>query len=88
MKATVSEHVIYRLLGDEAVILDLSRGMYFGLDPVAARMWQLLAEHGSTEATVGQLLVEYDVDEPQLRDDVEAFARQLQREGFLVIASE
>ena len=31
-------------LGDETVILDLASGTYYGLDPVGARIWQLMAE--------------------------------------------
>jgi hypothetical protein len=33
-----------RTVGDETVILDLANGTYYGLDPVGARMWQLMSE--------------------------------------------
>lgn len=40
----VPPHVLARTVGDETVILDLASGSYFGLDPVGARVWQLLAD--------------------------------------------
>ena len=39
--------VMTRTIGDETVILDLAGGTYFGLDPVGARIWQLI-EEGNT----------------------------------------
>ena len=36
-KISISPQVVARELGGETVILDLSSGTYFGLDPVGAR---------------------------------------------------
>jgi hypothetical protein len=64
-------------LGDEAVILNVSSGVYFGLDTVGTRMWQLISEHGSTEKVVAALLDEYEVEESQLRHDLDKLIDQL-----------
>ena len=41
--AVVENQVSVELAG-EAVILNLGSGMYYGLDPVGARIWELLQE--------------------------------------------
>jgi hypothetical protein len=44
----------------EVVILSMRDGAYYGLDPVASRVWQLLQTPHSVRAICEQLLVEYD----------------------------
>jgi hypothetical protein len=84
-KLTVPSQVMSRQVGDETVILDLSRGMYFSLDPVGARIWQLLTEGQHQEFIVSTLLVEYDVTEQQLRQDVSNLVQELIARGLLQI---
>jgi len=43
-KVTIPAQVMARTVGDETVILDLASGTYYGLDPVGARIWQLMSE--------------------------------------------
>jgi hypothetical protein len=43
-KVSIPTQVMARTVGDETVILDLANGTYYGLDPVGARMWQLMSE--------------------------------------------
>lgn len=83
MKIRIADDVVYRDLAGEAVILDLATGTYFGLDPVGTRVWQLLAEHGVAEDVVRALLPEYDVDEEQLRGDIDGLIRQLVDAGLV-----
>jgi hypothetical protein len=75
--------IAFRDIADEAVVLNLSTGIYFGLDSVGARIWHLLAEHGSSEPVVNALLAEYDAEEGRLRRDVEALIQQLLDKGLV-----
>ncbi|MEK6533340.1 MAG: PqqD family protein [Nitrospirota bacterium] len=75
--------IAFRDIADEAVVLNLSTGIYFGLDSVGTRIWHLLAEHGSNEPVVNALLAEYDVEEGRLRRDVEALIQQLLDKGLV-----
>ena len=50
-KVTIPTQVMARTVGDETVILDLASGTYYGLDPVGARMWQLMTD-GQTLAAI------------------------------------
>ena len=83
---TIPPQVMARLVGDETVILDLASGTYYGLDPVGARSWQLMAE-GKTLATVCEILLdEFDVTRETLERDVLHLTQELSAKGLVKIA--
>jgi hypothetical protein len=88
MKVTIPDDVVFRDLAGEAVILNLASGTYFGLNEVGTRMWNLLAEHGSSEQVLAPLLAEYDVEEAQLRQDFETLLYTLVEKGLIVVDAE
>lgn len=69
--------VLFRMLGDEGVLVNLETGQYLGVNAVGARMWELLGTAASIDAMYAQLLREYEVAPDRLRGDVEAFVGQL-----------
>ena len=79
-----SDDVLHQELSGETVLLNLKTEHYFGLDPVGTRIWQVVGETASAEAVVKQLLEEYDVEEPQLRSDVERLLSELATAGLLL----
>ena len=83
-KLSIPPQVMSRLVGDETVLLDLSSGLYFGLDGVGKRIWESLAEHQSLGDAVAVIVAEYDVDEAQAQADVVAFVSDLVARGLLV----
>jgi hypothetical protein len=86
-KVSVPTQVMARTVGDETVILDLASGTYFGLDPVGARMWQLMSD-GQTLATIcDTLLEEYEVTREALEGDLLRLTDELQGKGLVNIAS-
>lgn len=64
-------------VGDEVAILDLDRSVYFGLDPVGARIWELLQEPTELARVLEALLGEFEVDEATARADLLALADEL-----------
>jgi Coenzyme PQQ synthesis protein D (PqqD) len=68
----------------EGMLLNLKSGRYFGLDAVGTRIWQLFLEGRSLDATVSQLLEEYDVTRDKLLTDVGAFVAALEKHGLVV----
>ena len=88
MKVLLADHVIWRDLGDEVVILSLANNNYFGLVGAGGQMWRRLAEDGSTERTVEALTKEFDTDEATLRRDLEVLVRELEALGLVVVASD
>ena len=74
---TIPSQVMARQVGDETVILDLASGTYYGLDPVGARIWQLITE-GQTLAQVCEtMLAEYEVAREDIERDVLALVQNL-----------
>lgn len=87
MRVSIGEHVYAEAVNDETVLLELSSGQYYGLDAVGSRLWQLLAELGSTEAVVEQALTEYDVDREELARDLDELVQELARRQLVIVAS-
>ena len=76
-QVTINNDVVFKEIDGEAVLLDLQRGMYFGLDPVGTRVWHTLVEHGSARPVVASLLGEFDVAAETLEGDIGRLLDQL-----------
>jgi hypothetical protein len=81
---SVPKDVVFRDLVGESVILDLRSGVYFGLNEVGTRIWQILSQDGDKEAVLRGLLQEFDVEEPRLRQELDSFVKELCERGLLV----
>ena len=66
----IPEGVLFKELAGETVLLNLNTGIYFGLDPVGTRMWQLLEDHRQLHDVLPILLQEFDVGEERCRADL------------------
>jgi hypothetical protein len=66
----VNGDVVFKEIDGEAVLLDLERGTYFGLDSVGTRIWQTLVEHGCARPAMASLLEEFDVRPDALESDI------------------
>jgi len=75
-------------LGDEAAILHMRSGVYYGLDPVGARIWKLLEQPKSVEDLRTAILDEYDVESPKCESDLLNLLEKLRTEGLIEIRSE
>jgi len=82
-RVSVPSQVMDRSVGDETVILNLESGTYYGLDPVGARMWQLLGEGKSLGEVCEIMLEEYDVARERLEQDLLNLAGELAGKGLI-----
>jgi hypothetical protein len=64
-------------VGDEVAILDLDRSKYYGLDPVGARIWELMQTPVALSAVLDALVAEFDVDNTTARNDLLALVDEL-----------
>jgi hypothetical protein len=76
-RVRVVPDVLFRLLGEEAVLANLNTGQYLGLNLVGTRMWSVLTSATSIQAAYEELLQEYEVESAQLRADLGEFIDQL-----------
>lgn len=79
----VSDQVVFKPVGEELVLLDFQSGMYYGLDPVGVRIWQLLAGSRPLGEIADMLLGEYDVPRADLERDIDALVEELERRGLV-----
>jgi len=79
---TIPDDVLFRELDGEAVLLNLESGVYFGLNTVATRMWQLIAEQHSLATLLDTLVAEYEADQQVLEADLLELGRQLCANGL------
>ena len=82
-RVTVAPDVLFRVVGDEGVLVNLNTQLYLGLNPVGTRMWSLLSSASSIQAAYDELLREYEVQPAQLRSDLEEFIDQLLRQTLI-----
>jgi hypothetical protein len=75
-------------LGGEAAILNLKSGVYYGLDPVGARIWNLIQEPKSLNEIREILLKEYDVEPDRCDRDLLALLQKLASEGLIEVRDE
>ena len=86
--ARISTSVLSREVQGEAVLLHLDSGEYFGLDPVGARIWQLLTEHGNLAIVEEAVRDEYDVDPEIASRDLSRLVTELVDKNLIEIAEE
>lgn len=72
-------------LGGEAAILNVKSGVYYGLDPVGARIWSLLQEPCSVQSIRDTIQAEYDVTAERCEQDILELLSKLEREGLVQI---
>lgn len=80
----VPDTVIAQTIAEEMVILDLEAGTYFGLDPIGARIWELVADGASFDAVIDQMMAEYDVSRERLEQDIDALMTKLLENRLVV----
>jgi hypothetical protein len=71
-------------LKDEIVIMDIDRGKYFTLNPVATRIWDLLENSLTQEEICNILINEYEVDFKQCIREVQEVMTELVDSGLII----
>jgi hypothetical protein len=78
-----NERALGRIVDDEAVILDLDRGVYFGLNDVGTRVWQLVGEGRQLGSICAAIVEEFEVAPDEAQPDVDAFVADLLANGLI-----
>ena len=72
-------------LGGETILLSMQSAMYYGLDGVAARVWELVHEPTRVADICDVIKNEYDVQPDRCEADVLDFLRQLSARGLIEV---
>ena len=82
-RLVVPDDVLTQVVGDEMVLLHAGTGVYYGLDPVGASIFQAVTATESIATACDMLLARYDVCADQLRRDVDTLVEKLTGLGLL-----
>jgi hypothetical protein len=74
-------------LAGEAAILNVKSGIYYGLDPVGARIWTLMQQPREVLEIQNTITDEYDVTQDQCARDLMVLLEKLLAEGLIEIKS-
>jgi len=85
-RIAVRDGVMFNRVGEEIVLLDLDSGTYFGLDPVGARVWELVTGNATIGEAIDAMLEEYDVERETLERDVLQLVGELEAKQLISVA--
>jgi hypothetical protein len=72
-------------LDDEAAILNLKTGIYFGLNEVGAWIWRLIQEPRAVAAIREAVLAEFEVEPEVCQADLQALLRDLEHNQLIEV---
>ncbi len=81
----VADNVVSCDLDTEAAILNLKDGVYYGLDPIGAKIWNLIQKPITLTEVMETILNEYDVDNEQCKNDVLELIEELLENGLVKV---
>jgi hypothetical protein len=82
-----AEEVASEVLDGEAVLINLSNGMYYSIDGVGGRIWELIERGVCLDKVIQDVMSRYDVDEETANADVQTFVNELIAENLVVSAA-
>ena len=85
-RVKINDDVLFQELQGEAVLLNLKSGVYFGLDPVGTRIWQLFAEHEVLSEVAQAVVAEYDVAEDKCSEDLLKLVDDLEKQELVSVS--
>jgi len=85
-RVRLSSEVLFQELQGEAVLLNLSTGVYLGLDATGTRIWQLMEADGSLRKVLDAMLAEYNVSEELCAADLLKLVAKMQENGLLEVS--
>jgi len=72
-------------LGDESAILNLKNSVYYGVDPVGTRVWNLLKQPRKVADLRDAIVNEYEVDSDRCGRDVLELLEKMRGEGLIEV---
>jgi hypothetical protein len=87
MRARIPQHVVYRTLVSETVMLNIQTGKYYGLNETAGRMLELLERGNDVDAIAAQLANEFEASDEMVRRDLCTLCSDLAEKGLIEFES-
>lgn len=78
---------VFTHLDDETVLLELSKGIYYGLNSVGSVIWDLIQQPQSVQTVCSTVLEQYSVDTETCKRDVLRLLEDMRGAGLLELKS-
>ena len=76
-------NISYRIIGDEALILNLENGSTYSLNKSGARIWEAIDKGRQLDGILRTLKEMYDLPEERLKDDLVKLVKDLEQEKLI-----
>ncbi len=78
-----ADHVSWRRVENEAVVLDLNSSDYFSLNETGLLIWEKIGEGSNLEELAEAVAAEYDVEEKAAKTDVKKLVDELLKKKLI-----
>jgi hypothetical protein len=75
--------VAAKVIDGEAILINLTTGLYYSMGKVGGRVWSLIEQNCNTEDIAAAITTEYDVPAATAGSDVQALVTQLAAENLI-----
>jgi hypothetical protein len=82
---TVNKDYVYCNVEDEMVLLGMEDGIYYGLNPVGAFIWEQIKEPKTIDQVRDAILDEYDVETEECERDLYELLKELTGKGLVEV---
>lgn len=80
------DEIVAKVMDGEAVIINLSNGMYYSLEQVGGAIWEMIEEGYRLDEIVAAIVARFEVSPAQAQDDALRLAAELIHHELIVIA--
>ena len=77
------DEVFSTSIDDSVIMMSVTKGRYYGLNPVGSRIWEMLERETTEAAVVEKLLTEYEVAPEVCAEGVRQFLAGLRERNLL-----
>ena len=82
------QEVAAKVMDGEAIMINLSNGMYYSMNNVGGLIWEMIEGRHSLEKIVEGVVSRYDGSAEQVRADVERVVAELVQENLVKVSDE
>ena len=80
-----AENVTFEVVADEAILIDISTGVYFSLNEVGTEFWEMLDGEQTIEQHATVIATKYEVEISTVVDDLLELAEEMAKDKLIVI---
>jgi Coenzyme PQQ synthesis protein D (PqqD) len=82
------EEVAAKVMDGEAILINLSNGIYYSMDKAGGLVWEMVEGRRSVEEMAACIVARYEVSAEQARADLERLMEELVQENLVTEAEE